>query len=83
MLKLDSNKDDIKLLSSYFNISEEELISEIRLHYLSRNLDCITQLVKQDCRTWLDWFRKNEIDCIYNNFIKIIRFLCDFSYQCF
>ncbi|CAI6355542.1 unnamed protein product [Macrosiphum euphorbiae] len=61
MLKLDSNKDDIKLLSSYFNISEEELISEIRL-LLSRDLDCVTQLVKQDCMTWLDWFRKNEIE---------------------
>ncbi|XP_025202572.1 uncharacterized protein LOC112599734 [Melanaphis sacchari] len=61
MLKLDSNKDDIKLLSSFFNISEEELISEIRL-LLSRDLDCVTQLVKQDCMTWLDWFRKNEIE---------------------
>jgi len=75
MLKLDSNKDDIKLLSSFFNISEEELISEIRL-LLSRDLDCVTQLVKQDCMTWLDWFRKNEIEGIYNNFIKIIRDFC-------
>ncbi|KAL5234854.1 hypothetical protein ACI65C_002264 [Semiaphis heraclei] len=61
MLKLDLNKDDIKLLSSYFNISEEELISEIRL-LLSRDLDCVTQLVKQDCMMWLDWFRKNDIE---------------------
>lgn len=82
MLKLDANKDDIKLLSSYFNIFEEELISEIRL-LLSRDLDCVTQLVKQDCMTWLDWFRKNEIEGIYNNFIKIIIYFCDSSNQCF
>lgn len=75
MLKLDFNKDDIKLLSSYFNISDEELIYEIRL-LLSRDLDCVTQLFKQDCMTWLDWFRKNEIEGIYNNFIKIIRDFC-------
>lgn len=75
IFKLDSNKDDIKLLSSYFNISEEELLSEIRL-LLSHDLVCVTQLVKQDCMTWLDWFRKNETEGIYNNFIKIIRDFC-------
>ncbi|KAL5242065.1 hypothetical protein ACI65C_009475 [Semiaphis heraclei] len=70
MLKLDLNKDDIKLLSSYFNISEEELISEIRL-LLSRDLDCVTQLVKQDCMMWLDWFRKNDIEGFFKRELKM------------
>lgn len=75
MLKLNFNKEEISLLSTFFEVSERELESEIRL-LSARNKECVHTLVTQDCLSWLNWMKKNEVEGIYINFIRIIKDFC-------
>jgi len=70
MLKFELSKDDINLLTSHFDLSKDEFVSEIHL-LKARNKDDI--LTYKDCAFWLKWLRENGIETIFFQNRKVLK----------
>lgn len=70
ILRFELNKDDINLLTNYFDLSKDEFVSEIHL-LKARNKEDI--LTNKDCAFWLKWLRENGIETIFFQHRKVLK----------